>query len=152
VGSGLKPLVVTATICLVYGLAVVLFYRANGSDGRNLIGMVRHHTARPDWVVLVKSLDPVTLSLGERLDGNIDRHVVVVDDLKELPAGQKFFILAEMPMDDGQLVAESQAGSGGGLDAIMQKTANWFNRTIAHRKPGDRPEFAPHYYLYRPAP
>jgi hypothetical protein len=38
------------------------------------------------------------------------------------------------------------------MDAGLQKVANWFNRTIAHRKPGDRLEFAGHYYLYRPAP
>ena len=152
VGGVLKPLLGTAAVCLIYGLAVVLFYRTNGSEGRTLINLVRHHTARPDWIVLVKNIDPVTMQIGERLDGNIDRHVVVVDDLKDLPPGQQVFLLTEAPINSGQLVAESSTGSGSGMDAGLQKVANWFNRTIAHRKPGDRLEFAGHYYLYRPAP
>ncbi|MDR3457173.1 MAG: hypothetical protein P4N60_06975 [Verrucomicrobiae bacterium] len=151
-GGGLKRLVFIAAVCLVYGLAVVSFYRANGSEGRSLTRMVRHETARTDWIVLVKNVDPVTAQQSDRLDGTLDRHVVVVDDLKDLPAGQSLAILTAVPMNGGQLIAQERVGSGSGLDAVLPKAADWFNRTISRRKPGDRPEFASQYYLYRPAP
>jgi hypothetical protein len=75
-----------------------------------------------------------------------------VADLKELPAGQNITILTAAPMNGGQLIAQEQAGAGFGLDKLLQKTVDWFNRTISRRNPGDRPEIAAHYYLYRRAP
>jgi len=151
-GGGLKRLVSTTAVCLLYGLAVVFAYRANGAEGRVLTGLIRHQTARTDWIVLVKNLAPITMQMADRMDSTLDRHVVVVEELKDLPVGQGLAILTEMPMEGGQLLAESRAGSGAGLDAVMQKAALWFRLHIAHRRADDRPEFAPHYYLYRPAP
>ncbi len=140
-----------AAACFIYALLVLAFYRTNGSEGRSLTSLVRHETARTDWIVVVKNLDPTTAHLADRLDETLDRHIALVDDVKDLPGGQRLAILTSVPMNGGQLIAEATAGADG-LDATLQKAADWFNRTISHRNPGDRLEIPRHFYLYRPVP
>lgn len=150
-GLELNRLAMIAVGCFVYGLAVISFYRVNNSENLALMHLVRHETARTDWIVVVKNLDPATAQLASHLDDMLDRHVVLVDDLKDLPSGPPLVILTTNPIPGGQLIVEEQSGSTVGFNASLQKAADWFKRNIAHRTPGDRVELTSHYYLYRPA-
>ncbi len=148
-GSLLLPAIVL--VCFIYSLAVVEFFRANGLNGLTLAGLVRHHTERSDWIVVVKSIDPQTTEIAPRLDEHLDRHVLVVDDLDHLPAGRDFVILSAVPA--GGLGLRAQASVGGpASQSLLQKTGDWFNHSIARRQPGDRIDFAGTYFLYETKP
>ena len=143
--------ILVATICFVYGLCVLAFYRTNGSEGRSLIQFVRQATARTDWILVVKDLDPATAQIGDRIGESLDRHVVVLNSLSDFPSGQPGAILSTVPIHNHQIIAEKTADSTV-IDKRLQSVAGWFNRVIAHRNPGDRMNIPSHFYLYQPTP
>lgn len=144
---------ILALLCFIYGLAVVVFYRANEVNELSLIRLVRHHTARSDCIVIVKNVDPRTAGLAARFDEVLDRRVLVADDLNHLPAVKsQIIILSAVPMNGAVgLLAQSsddEAGSG----SWPHQAADWFNRCISRRQPGDRLELAGGYFLYEMKP
>ncbi len=140
-------------LCLVYALVLMVFFRANEANELSLIGLIRHHTGRSDFIVIVKSLDPETARIALRCDDKFDRHVVLVDDLDHLPAGKaRVVILSTVPSGSGLNLLAQTSGGGISSQPWLQKTADWFNRSIARRRPGDRVELADTYFLYEPKP
>jgi len=136
-----------ALICFLYGLAVVGFFRANELNGLALTQLVSHHTARAEFLVIVKSLDPKTAEIAPQISYNMDRRVLVVDDLAHLPANEsRLVILSAMPAG-GALMLRAQGGSAGS-QPLMQEACAWFSRVISRRQPGDRTDYAGTYFLY----
>jgi hypothetical protein len=134
---------------LVYGLVVLAVFRANAHDEHALIRLVRHNVPRTEGVAIIKSLDPATAALPKILGTELDRRLVRVDTVNDIPRDTPFTILSSHPIDGLPLVAESPTNANAGLAA---EAADWFNHTISRRKSTDRIEFLPHYFLYRPAP
>ncbi|HEX3626760.1 MAG TPA: hypothetical protein VH280_15215 [Verrucomicrobiae bacterium] len=133
-----------ALLCVIYGFAVLAFLRANETEQLALVKLVREHTARSDTIVILKG-DSSTAGLAERLDDPLDRHLVVVDNLNDLANQDHCIILSSVAFDNSpRLIAKSEASS----DSWLTQVADWFNRSISHRQPGDRMELRDSYYLY----
>lgn len=136
-----------AALGFVYGLAFLIFFRANEANMLALGHLVREHTARSDVMVVLKT-DTNTADMAARLEEPLDRHIVVADKVGDF-AGEKdhIIILSAVPLGDSfSLVAQSAARS----QTWLNKVADWFNHTIAKRNPGDRLEMADTYFLYEP--
>jgi hypothetical protein len=146
-----KPLFVLtfSLLCLGYGLAVMVFFRANAANELSLVSLIRHRTERSDCIVVVKNVDPKTAQMASRFDGVFDRRVVVVDDLKDLPAIEgHIVVLSAVALNHSlELVAQTSSGESNSR-SLLQKAAAWFNHSIARRRPGDRLELAATYFLY----
>jgi hypothetical protein len=142
-----------ALLCFAYGLAVMAFFRANEANELSLISLIRHHTARSDCIVIVKNLDPETAGMAPRFDEIFDRRVLVADDLDHLPAGQgRIVILSALPAGVALDLLAQTATGGTGDQSRLHQAADWFNRSIARRQPGDRMDLAGAYFLYEPKP
>jgi hypothetical protein len=144
-----KVVTVMALFCFGYGMAVLMFFRANETNMLALEKLVRQHTARADTLVILKESDLATASLVDRLDEPLDRHMVVLNSTNDL-AGQEgqWVILSSVKMDGPfTLTAESSVSSSSWLN----KVGDWFNHTISHRNAGDRLDLAENYFLYRSA-
>jgi hypothetical protein len=140
---------VTAMICtMFYGLLVLSVYRANSRDGMSLAHLIQENIPRNEDVVVVKAVDPETAAISRSLGTQFDRHFVVVATTNDLPAGRNYLILSSVPASNLPLAAQTDTAA---RPTFYTSLANWFNHTIAHRKTGDRTNFAPHYYLYQPA-
>ena len=72
--------------CFLYGLAVLIFFRANELNSLSMVALVRENTPRSDDIVVVKSADPASAPVANRFDEEVDLHVVVVDDFNSLAA------------------------------------------------------------------
>ena len=137
----------------IYGMAVMIFFRANETNALSLVNLVRQHTERSNCIVVVKNLDPETATMAPRFDELLDRRVVVADDLDHLPASKTPIVILSTVPSSGRLNLLAQT-SGGGTNpqSWLRKTADWFNHSIARRRPGDRLELADTYFLYEPKP
>jgi len=135
--------------CFIYGLAVVMFLRANETNQLSLVNLVRHHTQRSSYVVILKNVDPAATELAPRLDEVLDRHVGVADDLDHLPASKdKIVILSSVPLNGALKLLAQTSTDEKNSQSRLHKAADWFNRAIARRRPGDRLELASNYFLY----
>ena len=140
-------------LCFVYGLTVIIFFRANGTNERLMTSLVRHHTARSEFIVIVKSLDPQTAQIAARLDEVLDRRVVVADDLDHLPAENKHMvIMSANPTTSGLNLRAQMNTAATASPSWLTRVGNWFNHTIARRRPGDRLDLADNYFLYEAKP
>jgi hypothetical protein len=132
----------------VYGLVVLMFFRANQMDMLSLLKLVRQHSPRGDTLVIVKSADAATASLADRLDEPLDRHIVVVDNFNGVANVQgSWMILSSVKLDDSFML---MAQSGAHSQSFLTRVADWFNHSIAKRSRGDRLELSGNYYLYGP--
>jgi hypothetical protein len=103
--------------------------------------------------VIVKNLDPETARMAPRFDAVLDRRVVVADDLDHLPASQTPIVILSTAPSSGGLNLLAQTSDGGtNSQSWLRKTTDWFNHSIARRRPGDRLELAGTYFLYEPKP
>jgi hypothetical protein len=137
-----------ALFCFVYGLAVLVFFRANMVNQLSMIALVRENTTRSDDIVVVKSADPASVAWANRFDELLDRHVVMADDFNGLAAEKsRYFILSSVPINGPFAIAAKKTVDD---HQWANKVANWFNHSVAHRLPGDRMELPDTYYLYRP--
>jgi hypothetical protein len=135
--------------CFIYGLAVVMFLRANEANQLSLIKLVRHHTRRSDYIVILKNVDPATADLAPRFDIDLDRHVGVAADLAHLPASKdQIVILSSVPLNGALKLLAQTSTDEKSSPPWLHKAANWFNHAIARRRPGDRLELANDYFLY----
>jgi hypothetical protein len=142
-----------ALLCFIYGLVVVFFFRANEANVLSLVNLVRQHTERSNCIVIVKNLDPETARMAPRFDEVLDRHVVVADDLDHLPASGASIVILSTASSSGVLNLLAQtSGGGANSQSWPRKTADWFNHSIARRRPGDRLELADTYFLYETKP
>jgi hypothetical protein len=135
-----------------YGLAVLIFLRTNENELLALAQLVRQNTARSDTIVLERS-DSRTTALADRLAEVLDRRVIVVNDLQDLAGQKEHWVILSATKLNGPLplVAQSAEQSQSSLAHIT----DWFNHTVARRKPGDRLEVSDAYFLYEsklPAP
>jgi hypothetical protein len=135
--------------CFAYGLCVLFILRANEADLLSLVRLIRHDTGRSDLVVLVRNSDPQTVDLAPRLPEVLDRRVVVINQFYDLPAMEnRAVILSSVPLN-GNLRVLAQSDSGETKSRSWEtKLADWFNESIARRRPGDRLNVAPRYFLY----
>jgi hypothetical protein len=135
-------------LCFLYGLAVLIFFRANALNSLSMVALVRENTPRSDDIVVVKSADPASAALANRFDEEVDRHVVLVDDFNGLAAEKvPYFILSSVSINGPfSLVAQKSVDDR----EWANRVADWFNHSIAHRRPGDRMELPDTYYLYQP--
>jgi hypothetical protein len=135
--------------CFVYGLVVLLFFRANETQLLDLIQLVRCNTARSDTIVLRKS-DLNTAALADRLPELLDRRLIVVDGLQQLAAEKDHWVILSSVELNGPLTpfAQSTIQSGSWLG----KVTGWFNKSVAKRRAGDRLELSETYLLYEAGP
>lgn len=138
-----------ALAAFIYGVAIVAIYRTNIRNQANLNQLVRTHVPRSEGVAVIKASDPALLAVSDILGHSLDRRVVMVDTLKDVPHDVPFTILSSHPLDGLPLVADSEARTTGGL---AEKATDWFKRKISRRPKNDQREYLDHYYLYRPAP
>jgi hypothetical protein len=144
-----KIVLVLALLCFVYGFAVLTFLRANEEELLSLMHLVREDTARPDTLIIPKT-DSVTVPMVARLNESLDRHIIIVDDVKGMAVTNNHcVILSAVELDNSlSLRAQSTAHSKLGLGPVT----GWFDHSVAKRVPGDRLELADTYYLYEPGP
>jgi hypothetical protein len=143
-GMPLKAAYAVVLVSFIYGFAVLTFFRANETELLMLIKLVRQHTARSDTILILKT-DSDTAMLADRFDEPLDRHVIVVDNPNVPANGSRRVILSSVKFSDSlPLLAASESDSRSWLTHIT----DWFNRSISHRRPGDRLELANAYYLY----
>ena len=137
---------ISGLACFVYGFAVLLFFRTNEGNLLNLTQLIRGHTARSDTIVVLKKTDPDTAGVTDRLEEPLDRQLIVVDDIKDLPAEKgRLVILSATNLDNSfSLTAQNAAHS----KSFLNNVTGWFNRSISRRNPGDRLELPETYYLY----
>lgn len=145
-----KFIVALALLCFAYGFGVLAFFRTNQMDMLALTQLVRLNTPRSETIVIVKSADAATASISERLDEPLDRHVVVVNDFRELPQEKAgWVILSAQKLDHSfKLLARSTTDS----QSWLNRVADWFNRSISRRSPGDRLDLSKNYFLYTAGP
>jgi hypothetical protein len=140
----------TATaVAFGFGLVVIMGLRTNNGDGLLLRHLIRSDVPRSETVVIIRAIDPSTASLAGSLSVDLDRHVVVVDSLADVPSNLPFSVLSSVPADDMRLVGES---GGAAKTGPLDQAIAWFNKNIARRKTNDKIQYAAHYYLYRPVP
>ena len=139
---------IAAAACLLFGLAVLNFFRINEANELSLISLVRITTARTDVISIVKNTDPATALFAPRLDEILDRHVIVVDDAKNLAAEKDHCIVLSAVQSTNAVapVAQSPVRQPSRMAGVI----DWFHRTISRRRAGDRLELADTYYLYEP--
>jgi hypothetical protein len=140
-------------LCFIYGLAVEIFLRANEVNTLSLVNFIRHQTNRSDCIVIVKNVDPQTARLASRFEDVLDRRVMVADDLDHLPVGKdRIIILSAVPSGSALTLLAQTSGGGASSQSWLHQTTDWFNRSIARRRPGDRLELADTYFLYETKP
>jgi hypothetical protein len=143
------PAVLTACAFL-YGLVILTIYRSNNLETIALAHLVRDNIPRAQSVVVLKSSDPLSTALAEQLSPLMDRHFIVTQTLDELPAVEPFKILSTVAITNFQLVAEADLNPPSDAAGLGGKIANWYNHNVGRRKSGDRIDFPPHFYIYRP--
>jgi hypothetical protein len=143
----LAPALVLAAF--VYGLAVLVCFRANENHLLFVAQLIRQNTARSDVIVTVKENDPATASQASRLDGPVDRHVVVVENFGALATQTNRWVLLTSVKSGNsfKLIAQSELPS----QSWISKPGEWFSRFIAKRSANDRMDLPGPYYLYAPA-
>jgi hypothetical protein len=143
----------TIILCaFVYGLGVLFFVRGNQTDILSLVSLIRHATQRSALVVVVQNVDPLTAQVAARFPDFLDRHVMVVRDLKDVPQADHVVILSAVPINVGlKLIAQSN-NSESKWSSWQAKGISWFNNYIARRQSGDRLDVAVKYFLYDAAP
>jgi hypothetical protein len=143
-GISCKTVAAVTALCFVYGFAVLTFFRVNEMGLLTVVKLVREHTARSDTLVVLKS-DSYLVPLVDRLDEALDRHMVVVDNIEQAASESHYVILSPVKLDGSlTLVAESNASAHSWMTGI----ADWFNRSISKRAPGDRMNLPETYYFY----
>lgn len=137
--------------CFAYGMAVLMFLRANRVNEFSLITFVRQHTDRSALLVVPRNPDAKTAAMVARLQDVCDRHMEAVDDISHLPAktGDVVILSSEPLTGPVELVARTTSQSTNS-SSILSRAANWFNQTIAHRRSGDRLDLPDTFMLYKP--
>jgi hypothetical protein len=132
----------------VYGLAVLVCFRANENHLLFVTQLIRQNTARSDVIAIVKANDPATASQASRLDEPVDRHIIVADDFPALAAQTNHWLLLTSVNPGGsfKLVAQSVPPS----QSWVSLPGEWFSRFIAKRSANDRIDLSGPYYLYAP--
>lgn len=143
-----------AGACTLYGLCVLMLFRANEGGHISLAHFVRQNTSRGEWIVLLRPNDPVLTEFASRLDEQLDRRVLVVDHLSDLPApppNQPMVVLTGVAQTGSDIIASEAAGEISGGNSLLLWAGEWFNRHIARRAAGDRIDVGGNHFLYRPA-
>jgi hypothetical protein len=146
-----KPLRTLAAAALVfaYGVAVLLFFRANSRNSLMLTGLIRTHTARSDFIWVTERSASVLAQFPDRFTETLDRRVVALDSLEMIPTNDnRGVIVSSAPLEGLRLIAQTDMP---GKSSPLQGAVQWFNQSVARRSPSDRLEPADHYYLYAPA-
>jgi hypothetical protein len=133
----------------VYGLAVLVCFRANENNLLSVAHLIHQNTARTDVIVTVKANDPNTASQAPRLDEPLDRRVIVVDDFQALAGETNHWMLLTSvnPGSSFTLVGQSTPP----VQSWWSKPGEWFSRVVARRSANDRIGLSGTYFLYVPA-
>jgi hypothetical protein len=144
-------LVIILAGAFFYGLTILICFRVNSINNFSVIHLVREATVRSDWIAVVKELDPVTAAISSRLSDELDRHVILVNEMKDLPRADNVVILSshQIQEDGVKLIAQAEIDSSKAGFVFLQKITTWFNLYISRRKVGDKIDYATDYYLYR---
>jgi hypothetical protein len=139
-----------ALTAFVYGLAVLVCFRANENHLLFVTQLIHQNTARSDVIVAVKENDSDTALQASRLDEQIDRHVIVADNFQALAGETNHWVLltAVNPGARFTLIAQSPPPS----QSWISKPGEWFSHFIAKRSANDRLDLPGPYYLYVPVP
>ena len=131
---------------LLYGSAVLEFYHIHNANEINLAKFLRAQTSRATTIAVNPDMDPELATMIElRLPELFDRNVIPANIQTNAPAPIVLLTAVESPQA-GHLIARSQATSG---SPLMEKMLAWYSQTIAHRRAGDKLDFADNYYLYQ---
>ena len=130
---------------LLYGSAVLEFYHIHNAAEINLAKFLRAQTSRATTIAINPDTDPELATMIElRLPELFDRNVIPANIKTNAPAPIVLLTAVASP-PAGHLIARSQATGG---SPLMEKMLAWYSRTIAHRRAGDKLDFADNYYLY----
>lgn len=130
---------------LLYTSAVLAFYHIHNAAEINLVKFLRAHTTRATTIAVNPDTDPGLGAMVElRLPELFDRNVIYATIPTNAPAPVVLLTAVESPRA-GHLIARSQATGG---SPLMEKMLAWYSQTIAHRRAGDKLDFADNYFLY----
>lgn len=133
---------------LGYAFCVLAFFHVHNGREIELIHFVRDHTPRSATILVVSETDPKLAGLMDRLEFD-RRHLVVANSSELTVSGTNAYVLTANHPPAGKLAVEWDGRMTG--DSWMKRILAWFDRVIAHRRPGDKIEVgAEYYYLYQP--
>jgi hypothetical protein len=125
-----------AGVCLGYALVVVFMHRAYHTGTMDLVAMVRDHTTRSETVVVVRSLDPKLAEAKGDLADAVDRRVVVVDSLMNLPEAPEKSVMVSETETGGKLPTLAKTASPAVFCApALEELFGLYAKGIARRNP-----------------
>ncbi len=133
-----------------FGFAVLLSYREHQARLISLVSLVRSHSARAEGIAIVRGVDANTAGMAARLDGLLDRWLVVVDTLPD-PAHPvaASYILSAVPLPGNWSLAAQSDNDPLQSVPLLHGALHWFTKNISRRAAGDRLDLAETYYLYQ---
>ena len=96
--------------------------------------------------MVLPNSDPRTAEVAKRLEPELGRCVILVVDLKGLPAEKKHCVISSSVKLDNLPVFLAQSSTPS--PSWLNQAANWFNNFINRRFAGDRMKLAGTYFLY----
>ena len=131
---------------LSYCTIVLSLYHFHNSAEINLVQFLRSQTSRMDTIAINPVTDPDLAAMVElRLPELFDRHVIQAASNLDTNTPVVFLTAVENSQP-GQLLARSQAPE---RPPVIENALNWYSRTIAHRRAGDKLDFGDTYFLYQ---
>ena len=125
--------------CFFYALLVLLSYRLYQADSLDVASFVRQHTARTDIIAVAENLDPQMARQIGPLSERCDRHLVVLDDLKNplIVEGNIFVLSATRLPSQYTMIAQSKRSSSFTMPLVRDLSA-FYAQKIARRPAEDR--------------
>jgi len=139
-----------ASVTLTFGYASVMLALGHKHDDRQLalIHFIRDQTPR-SGILLAQEHETEVCYLFSRLE--TDRHSVVVPAALPIPVGDtnQFMVTTIKPPASSQRVAHLDLRETS--RSWMDRCLDWYAKSIAHRRPGDKVEVqATDIYIYQP--
>lgn len=142
----------TLTVSFAYAFVVLSFYHLHNGQELDAVRLIRNHTPRTATILVSRDTDPALAQMQDRLPELFDRHLVVLDNTPDPdPATTNAFWLtsASPPQGGHHLVAGDSGDAEPGRAPLIGKLLNWYTRSVAHRRQGDKMDFGAKYYLYQ---
>ena len=125
--------------CFFYALMVLAAFRLYQADSLEVASFVCQHTDRSDIIAVAKNLDPEMSRQADYLSEKCDRHLVVLDDLKNPPidGGNVFLLSAARLPSQYLMIAQSKKPSLLSMPLVRDLSA-FYAQKIARRNAEDR--------------
>ena len=136
-------------LALAYGFLVLFFYHVHNGRQLAVLKLIRDHTLRSAVILIARDTDPGLADLEPRLPELFDRRVEVVEQITKLDREpvENFWLTAETNRSF-QLVGRTAGMDDNGGPPLIGQMLQWYSRSIAHRRAGDKLDFGENYYVY----